>query len=402
MSRLLTTDQMTDAQRKRGMQALIVATFFSWGGFFMVIPLVAVHFVDHLGWAAATVGLILAVRQFSQQVLTMVFGILSDRIGPRWLITIGQFIRALGFFAMGFADDFSTLMIASLIIGLGGAMFEAPKSAAIAALTYPEERRRFYSSIGVMSGVGTAVGTQIGAILIAYDFRQVCFGAGAAYLVVAAILLVMIPSVASSVGDISTSSGIRLVLADRVFLRYVMILSGYLFASTQFGLTMTLAAVEITATDRAVSWIYLVNSVITIALGYTLPRALEQWFSTLVMQIVGIVLVGLGLMAMGVSGGFVGVMTAAGVFAIGTVLTRPGQETILANLANPGARGTYFGIAASALAIGGSLGSYMGGVIYDSGGGATSPLPWAIFGGVALISAFLMWINRAPFSIVRS
>jgi hypothetical protein len=27
-----------------------------WGGFFMVIPLIAVHYVENLGWAAAAIG----------------------------------------------------------------------------------------------------------------------------------------------------------------------------------------------------------------------------------------------------------------------------------------------------------------------------------------------------------
>ena len=40
----------------------MVSSFFSWGGFFMVIPLMAVHYVDHLGWAAGTIGIILALR----------------------------------------------------------------------------------------------------------------------------------------------------------------------------------------------------------------------------------------------------------------------------------------------------------------------------------------------------
>ena len=39
---------------------LLVSTFFAWGGFFMVIPMISVHFVDGLGWTAGAVGLVLA------------------------------------------------------------------------------------------------------------------------------------------------------------------------------------------------------------------------------------------------------------------------------------------------------------------------------------------------------
>lgn len=379
----------------------MTGTFFSWGGFFMVIPLMAVHYVDHLGWAAGTIGIVLAVRQFMQQGFTTFFGILADRIGPRVLIAAGMFTRAIGFAVMGFAESFAFVLGAAMVVAIGGSMFESPIQAAVAALTYPDERRRYYARIGMISGLGTTVGTQVGAFLIGYDFRQVCLAGAAAFLTVGLIVSFALPSVAASVGAESAMSGVRQVLSDTLFLRYVVIVAGYWFAWTQFGLTITLAAVELTGSDRAVSWIYLVNAAVTIALGYILPRLLERWLTPLQMQIVGVATIGLGLIAVGLSNGFSGVLIAAGIFATGAVMARPGQETVLANLARPSARGTYFGIAALALAVGGGLGNYLGGVIYDVGGGAASPLPWTIFGGVALLTAVLLWINRIRFSVVR-
>lgn len=402
MATLLTIDQLTPAQRQRGLIALMTGTFFSWGGFFMVIPLMAVHYVDHLGWAAGTIGIVLAVRQFMQQGFTTIFGILSDRVGPRVLIAAGMFTRAIGFAVMGFAESFAFVLGAAMVVAIGGSMFESPIQAAVAALTYPDERRRYYARIGMISGLGTTVGTQIGAFLIGYNFRQVCLGGAAAFLIVAFIVTFALPSVAASVGTESAMSGVRQVLSDTLFLRYVVIVAGYWFAWTQFGLTITLAAVELTGSDRAVSWIYLVNAAVTIALGYALPRVLERWLTPLQMQITGVVTIGLGLISVGFSSGFSGVLIAAAIFAIGAVMARPGQETVLANLALPSARGTYFGIAALALAVGGGLGNYLGGVIYDIGGGAASPLPWTIFGGVAMLTAVLLWINRDRFSVVRA
>lgn len=402
VAQLLTIDELTPSQRKRGLATLMATSFFSWAGIFMVIPLMAVHYVDHLGWAAGTIGIILAVRQFAQQGLTSGFGVLADRVGPRILIAIGMLLRALGFAAMAFADSFGTVLIAALVVALGGAMFEAPISAAIAALTYPDERRRFFARLGMIGGVGTTVGTQVGALLIGYDFAIVCLGGAAAFFAVFVVVTLSMPSVAASVGGEDAPIGLRGVLRDTLFVRYVAIVAGYWFAWTQFGLTITLAAVAITGSDRAVSWIYLVNAAVTVGLGYLLPRMLERWLSPLQMQIAGIVGIGSGLLLVGVASGFIGMMFAAGVFAIGAVMARPGQETVLANLARPSARGTYFGFAALALAVGGGLGNYLGGVIYDAGSNGTSALPWIIFAAVAYATAALLWINRDRFSVVRA
>ena len=74
---------LSETERRRGIAALLILNFFAWGGFFLVIPLVAVHYVDDLGWAAGTIGLLLAIRQFTQQSLTTLFGIVCDRVGTQ-------------------------------------------------------------------------------------------------------------------------------------------------------------------------------------------------------------------------------------------------------------------------------------------------------------------------------
>lgn len=402
MARLLSIDELTPAQRQRGLIALMISTFFSWGGFFMVIPLMAVHYVDHLGWAAGTLGIILAIRQFTQQGLTTVCGVLADRVGPRILISIGMLTRAIGFAAMAFAETFWPVLGAAIVVAIGGSMFDSPIQAAVAALTYPEERRRFYARIGMIGGVGTTVGTQIGALLIGYNFAWVCLGGALAFLIIFVAISLTMPPVAASIGADSAIEGVRIVTRDTTFLRYVAVVAGYWFAWTQFGLTVTLAAVALTGTEKAVSWIYLVNAAVTIALGYTLPRLLERWLSPLQMQIAGTATIGIGLLVIGLAGGTPGVLIAAAVFAVGAVMARPGQETVLAGLARPSARGTYFGFAALALAIGGGLGNYLGGVIYDLGGNGTSAMPWLVFASVAFTTAILLWINRARFTEVRA
>ncbi|MDB5046259.1 MAG: transporter, partial [Deinococcus sp.] len=120
-----------------------------WGGFFLVIPLITVHFVEGLGWAAASVGIVLGVRQLTQQGLTVFGGAWADRIGPKPLILAGCLIRTLGFGWMGFAGSFGMLLAASVLAGIGGGLFDAPKSAAITAVTRTEHRGRMFSLISI-------------------------------------------------------------------------------------------------------------------------------------------------------------------------------------------------------------------------------------------------------------
>ncbi|MGL4609741.1 MAG: hypothetical protein ACRCYY_08670 [Trueperaceae bacterium] len=68
-----------DTHKANATLTLLVNNLLMWGGFFMVIPLISVHYVEELGWAASHVGVVLALRQFSQQGITVFSGALVDK-----------------------------------------------------------------------------------------------------------------------------------------------------------------------------------------------------------------------------------------------------------------------------------------------------------------------------------
>ncbi len=390
------------AAHRRGLFALLVSIFFSWGGFFLVIPLVSVHYVDQLGWTAASIGFALAVRQLIQQGLGAFFGSLSDRIGPKPLIASGMLVRAAGFAGMAFADTYPVLLGSLILAAIGGSFFDSPKAAAIAALTAPAERQRFYALSGVVAGVGTTLGTQAGAFLIRADFAAVCLTGAACYVIIFVAIALLLPPVRSATVDIGSARGLKMALTDWTFLAFLLLQAGYWFAWVQFALTMTLAAISVAGSDSAVAWIYGVNSVITLSLGYLLPRYMERWQTPLAMLASGTVLIALGLGAVSLTAGVAGILACAAIYSLGSVLATPAQQTVTAYLADPAARGSYFGVASLSLAIGGGAGNYLGGVLYDAGQHHNLPaLPWLTFLAVGLASAAGLWLLRARFSESR-
>lgn len=402
MATIIQPITLSDHQRRRGIATLMLSNFFAWGGFFLVVPLIAVHYVDYLGWAAGTIGLLLAIRQFAQQALTSVFGVVCDRVGPRPLICLGMLVRAAGFASLAIADTFALVLVSLLLAGLGGAMFESPKSAALAHLSDPETRPRLYARMGVISGLGVTVGTQLGAILIEVDFAMVCLVSAIAYVVIFLVAWFGMPSMDVSIAPVGSMAGLSMALRDREFISYLLLLTGYWFAWTQFSLTITLAATAITGTDSAVAWIYAVNTAITVGLGLFLPGWLERWCAPIDLLIWGTLVLSVGLATVGFAQNTTAILLAAAVFSIGAVIARPGQETVTANLADPAARGTYFGVAALSLAIGGSLGNLLGGIAYDAGREHNLQLgTWLFFAGIGIASAVGIWFNRRRFGVIR-
>jgi len=385
-----------EAARRRGLRVLLVATFFAWAGFFLVVPLLSVHYVDGLGWAASAIGLVLAVRQFLQQGLTTVGGVLADRWGPKGLIAGGMLVRAVGFAGIAWADRYAWLMAATVLAAIGGALFESPRSAAIAALTEPEERPRYYALAGVAGGLGITVGTQLGALLLRVDFALVSLAAASCYVLIWALVVAGLPPVRVSSGSGRALDGIGRALRDRPFMTYNALMMGHWFVWTQYYISLPLAATALTGRADAVAWVYGLNAAITLALGYPLPRLAQRRLSPPATLVLGAVLASLGLGAIGFVSGTNGLLAAVAVFSIGVVLVRPSEQTVAAGLADPAVLGSYFGVASLSLAVGGGVGNWAGGVLYDLGQRLDRPaLPWLLIAAVGLASAAGLWWTMA-------
>jgi len=368
---------------------LLATTFLSWGGFFAVVPLISVHYVDQLGWTAASVGLVLAVRQFMQQGISSLTGAVADRIGPKPLICFGMVIRISSFLLLAIADTYPLVLASAMLMALGGGFYESPQAAATAALTTPENRRRYFALSGTVGGLGTSLGTQAGALLLGVNFATVAMIGAVAFVIILIVNLLFLPSISVSVGNHSAAAGLKLAVNDRLFIGFNVLLMGFWFMWTQFSISLPLMATDISGSTTAVAWVYAVNSGVTVFLGYLLPRLLERRLSNFRMLIAGITLNAIGMMAIGWAGSLTALLLCVLVLSIGMVLARPGQQTITAGLARPEALGAFMGIGQLSLAVGGGAGNFFGGVVYDLGVNRdVAWLPWVVFGTIGLTSAF--------------
>ena len=123
-----------------------------------------------------------------------------------------------------------------------------------------------------------------------------------------------------------------------------------------------------------------------------MPRLAERRLGAPRALIVGVLATAAGLALIGFARDTISLLLAVVVYSMGLVLSRPSEQTVAAGLANPVALGSYFGVAALAVAFGGGLGSYAGGLLYDLGSRLGLPsLPWLVFATIGLIAASGLW-----------
>lgn len=395
------------ATRRRGLIVLLADAFLMFGGFFMLVPLISVHYVQDLGFTAAAVGFALALRQVLQQGLTLFGGALADRWGAKSLICWGMALRTVSFVGLAWAPSFGLLLLCCALAALGGMLFDAPRSAAIALLTEPSERTRFFTLNGVIGGLGMTAGPLIGALLLSFDFSLVCFGGALCFALAGLITALWLPQIHAASDSHSVGHGIWLAAHDRAFVVLTMLLAGFWFMWVQLSISLPLVAqrwgVPMLTTPlgtlqiNGVAWIYALNAGLTVVLQYPVLRLAERLLRPLPTMMLGSGLMAIGLGLIAFSGGLGALLGCVVIFSLGAMLVQPVQQTVTAEMADPRAFGSYFGFSALALAFGGGLGNYMGGWLYDLAARWQWPmLPWLVFCGVGLaVVVGLLLLDRA-------
>lgn len=365
-------------------------------GFTLVMPLVAVHFVDNLGMAAATVGLALGVRQLIQQGLAMFGGGLADRFGARRIVCAGVLLRAVGFAVLALAADLWLLFVSMLLIALGGSLFEPAYQSAIAALTTPQNRARYLSLGNTVSGVAYTAGPLLGVWLLRFDFAMVCAAAAGCFLVTFAIATTL-PRVATTSTPVAIKEGFRLVRSDRRFLLLTLVLIGYWFTAVQLNISFALLATQLTGSATSVGTIFALNAGMTVILQYPLIRWLEPHLSTTRILVLGVVVMALGAGAIALATNFTLFLVCIAIFSLGTLLARPTQQTLMLSMANTQAVGTFIGFSALGLAIGGGLGNVAGGWLIDlANAWQWRALPSLVFCATSLLTALGIHLLTRP------
>lgn len=102
----------------------------------------------------------------SYAVLLLLTGRLGDRFGPKNLFLLGLAVFTLSSAWCGFADSISSLILARVVQGIGGAMLTPQSMAVITRIFPPQQRGTAMGIWGASAGVAMLVGPLAGGLLV--------------------------------------------------------------------------------------------------------------------------------------------------------------------------------------------------------------------------------------------
>ncbi|MFI8323793.1 MFS transporter [Streptomyces sp. NPDC085529] len=355
-------------------------------GFYMLMPYLAAHLADGLGMAAWTVGLVLGVRNLSQQGMFLVGGALADRFGFKPLIVAGCALRTLGFGGLALAQSLPVLVAASLATGLAGALFNPAVRACLAAEAGEERRVEAFALFNAYYQAGILLGPLVGVALTGVSFRLTCVVAALLFLALTLVQLRHLPVTAGGgrperkeETERGARGQFRTVLGNRVFWLFSLAMTGSYVLSFQVYLALPLAAGGTGVTTA----LFVVSALVALAGQLRITAWCAARLDRERSLVAGLALMGGAFLLPAVLGrGAPALLLCAAVLAVANAVLYPYEMDTVVALSGGRWVATHYGLYNTVCGIGITLGNLGTGVLLDVTG--WTAVPWLALCGVGL------------------
>ncbi|MEV6171841.1 MFS transporter [Streptomyces sp. NPDC051954] len=343
--------------------------------FYMLMPYLAAHLADGLGLAAWAVGLVLGVRNFSQQGMFLIGGTLADRFGYKAPIMAGCLLRTVGFGLLGWVDNLPALIAASAATGFAGALFN-PAVRAYLAAEAGERRVDAFATFNVYYQAGMLLGPLIGLALLAADFRLVCTVAAAIFAVLTVLQARSLPVHRAKPADSAPENVMaqwRTVVTNRPFLLFATAMIGSYVLTFQVYLSLPLAATNALGSRGtwATSGLFVVSAVVAVVGQLRLTDWAKKRWSPSQALVRGLTAMGLAFLPLALTptGAPTAVLTslvaAVALLAVGSAVVYPFEMDTVVTLSGNRFVATHYGLYNTVAGLGITLGNLATGALWD-------------------------------------
>lgn len=341
-------------------------------GFYMLMPYLADYLAGPLGMAGWAVGLVLGVRNFSQQGMFFLGGTLADRFGYKPLIVAGCLLRTGGFGLLTVAQTLPSLLIASAATGFAGALFNPAVRAYLAADAGDREIEAF-AMFNVWYQAGILLGPMLGLALLAYDFKATVLGAAVVFAVLTVAQLLALPRHAADAAPTPILHDWRTVLGNRRFLGFAAAMTGAYVLSFQIYLALPMQAALLVPGHQSalVAAMFAVSGLVAIAGQLRITRWFAARWSTGRSLVVGATIAAASFLPLvlvpdrrfGTAAAVAALLLTAGLLAIASAALFPFEMRTVVALSENRLVATHYGFYSTIVGVGILAGNVLVGLL---------------------------------------
>lgn len=396
----------------RPVRLLLINQFGINLGFYMLMPYLANYLSAQLLLAGWIVGLVLGVRNFSQQGMFAVGGSLADRFGYKPLIVAGCTLRTVGFALLGLVDSVAVLVVAAAATGLAGALFN-PAVRAYLAEDAGERRVEAFAVFNVFYQAGILVGPLVGLALTAADFRLTCLVAATVFAILTVAQARALPARGGRRGEPGGGglvSGMltswRQVLHNRPFMLFTVAMAGSYVLSFQVYLTLPLTieanAPSPTVEKLAVAAMFAASGLLAVLAQIRVTAWCRRRWSPHSSLTWGVALLGAAFLPVAAASTgppmlvVASAVLAGAIIAVATMVAYPFEMDMVVTLAGAGRIATHYGVYSTVSGVAVAIGNMLAGGAVDWARSTQMPIVlWLALAALgAACSTAILWLGR--------
>jgi MFS family permease len=363
-----------------------------------VAPVVAITALD-LGASAGTAGFLVALLGIGQLLGDVPSASLAARLGDRHAMVVAAGVATAAMSGCFLAPSLLLFGACLVVLGMCNATFYLARQSYLTEVAPLDLRARALSMLGGAHRVGLFIGPFVGAAVISLTSLRSAYLVAVVTAVAAAVLLLVIPDVAPAGAPRAARpgrGGHGLAATLREHRRLLLTLGvgvlavGAVRAARQT--VLPLWAVHIGLSPEATSLVFGIASAVDMALFYPSGKVMDS-YGRLAVALPAMVVLGLAMIALPLTGEVVGLTAVAMVMSFGNGIGSGIVMTIGADVAPPDNRLRFLSVWRVMSDTGNALGPVVVSVV---AGIATLAAGIAAVGAVGLLAAVVLarWVPR--------
>lgn len=357
-------------------QMMLIASFSFNLGFYMLIPFLARHLQQDLLLSATAIGLVLAIRSFSQQGLFFIGGTLADRFGIKSLILTGCILRALGFLLFAIANTLTGLIAAALLSGFAGALF-TPAAQAYFSEQQDLPNERLFALVSVARSGGELLGPVLGVILLSVHFSFLCMVAALPFCIFAGLFACYLRSEHSQANSRLTSlfSHLQVAIRKPAFIVFCLIMMSYFVLINQLTFSLPIEMQRRGGGEYWLASLFVLSALLGIIAQLPVTHWCERHFPSSKTIALGMLIMGTAFVSLLVEPTFIShsteiiaplsVCLATALLTLGMLMVYPAMMARISIYSEHQSTATHFGVFYFFAGIGLTLGNVVIGFILD-------------------------------------
>ncbi|MDD2487179.1 MAG: MFS transporter [Candidatus Gracilibacteria bacterium] len=361
---------------------LLFSIFLDILGFSFILPIIP-FIIEGFGGNSFTIGLIISATAIGMFLGGIIFGKLSDKFGRKNILIFTILLNIIGYLIFGFSSNIYIFFIARFLCGLGGGGVSVVQ-AYISDISNDDERIVNMGYIGASIGLGFTLGPIFGTLLSGKDLKQMGF-------ISAFILSLSLISVVIFL----TNSKPDHAKEEKLSIKGSSINLLSLFV-TFFGVTATFAGIQ-TIFALFLNNIFALNTkqigltfgyigIIAIIYQILFIKHVYRKIGEIKMIIAGLVLISIGLFAIGLNSNIYLLYFILIIFTVGLSNTNSAIYSLITHYSHKKDFGKNLGLNTAFGSMADIAGPLVAGTLYLIG----KNLPFYFFGVLLILNIFFL------------